>query len=116
MYQAGLLFSASSLATVPVQQVGAGPGQAVLCRLSGDSEQKAQKCTPLGRPLPAEGGLAQLRRVSSRVGGLPAGPGAARAAVFPTSVWPAGRVPGLSACIHPEALACVLPPAEVPPA
>ena len=61
-------------------------------------------------------GLAQLRGVSSGVGGLPAGPGAARVAVFPSSAWPAGRVPGLSARVHPEALACVLPPAEVPPA
>lgn len=42
----------------------------MLCRLSGDSERKARKCAPLGRPLPAEG-LEQLRRGSSRVGGLP---------------------------------------------
>ena len=87
-YQAGLLCSASSSATVPLQLVGAGPGQAMLCRLSsGDSERKAWKCAPLGRPLPAEG-LEQLRRGSSRVGGLPAGPGAARVAVS-SPAWPA---------------------------
>ena len=97
-YQAELLCSASSSATVPLQLVGAGPGQAMLCRLSGDSERKAWKCAPLGRPLPAEG-LQQLRRGSSRVGGLPAGPGAARVAVSQTSAWPAGRVPGLRPCL-----------------
>lgn len=76
-----------------------GLGQAMLCRLSsGDSERKARKSAPPGRPLPAEG-LEQLRRGSSRAGGLPAGPGAARVAVSPSPAWPAGRVPGLRPCL-----------------